>query len=129
MATTFDIGTQNAANIQNIGGDAHIERVEGTASFQVDELRSSIASAQAQAGEIDLPPVLRDLVDGALDSAAEEAAKEQPDRRRLAGLLGMATRVIKEANSFVSGCTAVLDSLAKAAALLGPLGHAALALV
>jgi hypothetical protein len=128
MATTFNIGTQNAANIQNIGGDAHIERIDATASFHIDELRASIASARAEAAQIELPPVLRDLVGGALDSAADEAAKDEPDRRRLAGFLWTAMGVIKKASSFVTGCAAVLDSLQKAVTLLGPVGHTALTL-
>ena len=128
MATTFNIGTQNAANINNVGGDAHIERVDATASFEIDELRASIASAQDRARGLELPVVLRDVLDDALDSAAAEAAKAQPDRRRLAGLLGAAARVAKQAGTVASGCTAVIDALRQAAVLLGPLGHAALAL-
>jgi len=104
------------------------EQTAATASFEIDELRASITSARAQAGQIDLPPIFRDLVDGALETAAEEAAKDEPDRRRLAGLLGMATRVVKEASSFVTGTSGVLDSLQKAAAPLGPLGQTALTL-
>ena len=105
-----------------------VEQSAATASFQIDELRASITSARAQAGQIDLPPIFRDLVDGALETAAEEAAKDEPDRRRLAGLLGMATRVVKEASASVTGTSVVLDSLQEAAALVGPLGQTALTL-
>ena len=113
---TFQSENQGAAQI-------HIDVTE---RFPIDELRASIASVRAQAGQIDLPPVLRDLVDGALDSAVEEAAKDEPDRVRLAGFLWTATGMVKKASSFVAGCAPVLDSLQRVANLLGLHGHTAL---
>jgi hypothetical protein len=127
--TTFNIGTQNAASIQNIAGDAHIERVQVSASWETNALRTSIARAQEQVRALELPPDLRASLDGELNSAAAEAAKDEPDKHRLSDLLGRAGRLVKEAGAVASGGAAVIETLKQAVTLLGPVGHAALALL
>jgi hypothetical protein len=127
MATTFNIGTQNAASIQNIGGDATIERVQATASWEIHELRASIARAQEAA--LELPPDVRAPVDAALSGAADEAAKDEPDKRRIADMLATAGRTLKEAGGVVTAGNGLIDALRQAAAVLGPVGAAVLALI
>jgi hypothetical protein len=129
VGATFNIGSQNAASIQNIGGDAVIHRVDATASWEIHELRESIARAQEQAATLALPPELRAALERALNSAAGEAAKEQPDKGRIADLLAAAGRTLKEAGAAVSGGSALFEALKHAATLLGPVGAAVLALI
>ena len=127
--TTFNIRTQNAASIQNIAGDAHVERIQSSANWEIHELRTSIARAQEQARTLELPPDLRGSLDGALNSAAAEAAKDEPDKHRIAELLGRTGRAVKEAGAVASGGAAVIETLRNVAVLLGPLGQAALAMI
>jgi hypothetical protein len=127
---TFNIGAQNAANIQNIGGDAVIHGgLYAHASFEIHELRVAIADARERAAEMDLPAEVRAPLDRALSSAADEAARERPDKRRVAELLGTAARTLTEAGTVATAGTALIETLRRAAILLGPVGHAALALL
>jgi hypothetical protein len=127
---TFNIGSQNAANIQNIGGDAVINGgIYAHATFEIGELRAVIARAREQAAEMELPPQVRDPLDRALASAAAEASREHPDEGRLVGLIGSAGRILKEAGAVATSGTALIETLRRAAELLGPVGAAALALL
>ncbi len=128
--TTFNIGSQNAANIQNIGGDAVIQGgLYAHASFEIGELRIAIARAREHAADMELPAEVRAPLDRALASAAEEAAREQPDKGRLANLLGTAARTLTDAGTVATAGTALVQTLRRAAMLLGPVGQAALALL
>jgi hypothetical protein len=128
--TTFNIGSQNAANIQNIGGDALIQGgLYAHATFEVRQLRATLARAREQAAELELPPEVRGPLDRALTCAVAEAAREHPDEGRLVGLIGSAGRIVKEAGTVATAGTALIETLRRAAELLGPIGHVALALL
>ncbi|HEU5065114.1 MAG TPA: hypothetical protein VFT86_04430 [Gaiellaceae bacterium] len=122
---TFNIGQQNAANIQNIGGDSVIHGgIQATASWDTLELRRAIARARDGLGELALPqPVLED-VNRSLEAAANEAARPKPDRHDVAEHLAAATTTLREAGALVDAGTTVVDSLRRAVALLGPIGLA-----
>jgi hypothetical protein len=122
---TFNIGQQNAANIQNIGGDAVFQGgIQATASWETLELRRAIAEARAGLGELDLPqPVLED-VNRALEAAANEAEQPKPDRHSVAEHLATAATTLTEAGALVDAGTTVVDSLRRAVSLLGPIGLA-----
>jgi hypothetical protein len=123
--STFNIGQQNAANIQNIGGDAVIHGgVQATASWETLELRRAIARAQDGLGELALPePVLED-VNRSLEAAANEAAQTKPDRHTVAEHLAAATTRLKEAGALADAGADVVGGLRRAVALLGPIGIA-----
>lgn len=122
---TFNIRQQNAASIQNIGGDAVIEGgVHAYATWEVVELRRVIARTQEGAAALELPPPTREAVSQALDAAAREAAQPKPDKHDVAEHLGKATRTLNEAGALVGAGAAVLESLRRAAGLLGPVGAA-----
>lgn len=122
---TFNIGQQNAANIQNIGGDSVIHGgIQATASWDTLELRRAIARARDGLGELALPqPALED-VNRSLEAAANEAARPKPDRHDVAEHLAAATTTLREAGALVDAGTTVVDSLRRAVALLGPIGLA-----
>ena len=123
--STFNIGQQNAANIQNIGGDAVIHGdIQATASWETLELRRAIARAQAGVGELALPPPLLENVNRSLEAAANEAALPKPDRHDVAEHLAAATTTLKEADALVDSGSNVLGGLRRAVALLGPIGLA-----
>ena len=76
---TFNIGQQNAASIQNIGGDAVIEGgIHASATWEVVELRRVIARAQQGVAALELPPPTLEAVNQELDAAAREAAQPKP---------------------------------------------------
>jgi hypothetical protein len=123
--TNFNIRQQNAASIQNIGGDAVIEGgIHAYATWEVVELRRVIARAQEDAAALELPPPTLKAVNQALDAAALEAAQPKPDKHDVAEHLGNATRTLTEAGALVGAGTSVLESLRRAAGLLGPVGAA-----
>jgi hypothetical protein len=124
---TFNIGQQNAASIQNIGGDTTIEGgIHASAKWETLELRRTIVRAQEEVADLGLSPSARETVNHSLDEAAREAAKPKPDRYRVAEHLGAAARTLKEAGALVGAGTAVLQALRRAAELLGPAGLAAI---
>ena len=123
--STFNIGQQNAANIQNIGGDAVIHGgIQAAASWETLELRRAIARAREGLGELALPqPVLED-VNSSLEAAAKEAARAKPDRHGVAEHLAAAATTLKEADALVDAGTDVVGGLRRAVSLLGPIGLA-----
>ena len=122
---TYDIETQAAAAITNIGGDAVIEGgVHAYATWEVVELRRVIARAQEGAAALELPPPTREAVSQALDAAAREAAQTKPDKHDVAEHLGNATRTLKEAGALVGAGTSVLESPPREPGPLGPAGAA-----
>ena len=121
----FNIGQQNAASIQNIGGDAVIEGgIHATASWEVVELRRVIGRTQEGVDALALPPTIREAVNQELEAAAREAAQPKPDKHGVAEHLGTAARTLNEAGALVGAGTSVLEALRRAAGLLGPVGAA-----
>lgn len=126
----FNIGQQNAASIQNIGGDAVIEGgIYASATWEVVELRRVIAQAQEGVAALELPPPTLEAVNHSLDAAARQAAEPKPDKHDVAKHLGNAARTLNEAGALVGAGTAVLESLRRAAGLLGPVGAALISAV
>ena len=123
--STFNIGQQNAANIQNIGGDAVIHGgIQATASWETLELRRAIARAQDGLEELALPEHVLANVSRSLEAAADEAAQAKPDRHDVAEHLAAATTRLKEAGALADAGSDVVGALRRAVALLGPIGIA-----
>jgi hypothetical protein len=123
--STFNIRRQNAANIQNIGGDAVIHGgIQATASWETLELRRAIARARDGLGELALPQPVLDDVNRSLEAAANEAAQPKPDRHGVAEHLAAATTRLKEAGALVDEGSDVVSALRRAVSLLGPIGLA-----
>jgi hypothetical protein len=126
----FNIGQQNAASIQNIGGDAVIEGgIHATATWEVVELRRVIERAQKGVATLELTPPTREAVNEELEAAAREAAQPKPDKHDVAEHLGAAARTLNEAGALVGAGTSVLEALRRAAGLLGPVGAALISAV
>jgi hypothetical protein len=122
---TFNIGEQNAASIQNIGGDQVVEGgIHASATWEVVELRRTISRAQEGVAALELPPPTLEAVNQALEAAAREAARPKPDKHDVAEHLGNAARTLKEAGALVGAGTAVVEALRRASGLLGPVGAA-----
>jgi hypothetical protein len=128
--TNFNIGQQNAASIQNIGGDAVIEGgIHASATWEIVELRRVIERVQEGVAELQLAPPTLEAVNQSLEAAAQEASQPKPDKHDVAEHLGNAARTLKEADALVGAGTSVLESLRRAAGLLGPVGAALISVV
>ena len=118
-------GQQNAASIQNIGGDATIEDgIYAEATWETIELRRTIARAREEVTRLGLSPSELETVNGSLDAAAQEAAATRPDRYEVGEHLGAAARVLKEGGALVGAGAALFQALRRATELLGPAGLA-----
>jgi hypothetical protein len=126
----FNIGSQNAATIQNIGGDAVIEGgLHASATWETVELRRALAGVEDGIAELGLTPPALAKVNEALDAAAREAAQPRPDKHRVAEHVGAVARTLKEVGALAGAGTEVVAALRRAAALLGPVGLAAIGVV
>ena len=123
--TTFNIGSQNAASIQNIGGDSVVEGgVNASATWQTVELRTALEQLRTDAAAYSLP-----AVDEALAAASAEAAQARPERDRVAGFLSTATLRLKEAGALADAGSSLAQALRRCASVLGPAAATVLALL
>jgi hypothetical protein len=96
--TTFNIGSQNAASIQNVGGDMVVQGgIHGAASVRLIELRAELAQLRAELDLIALPPASRALASAALAEAEAEAATPAPRSNRIAHALGRVRETLNDA--------------------------------
>ena len=113
--TTFNIGSQNAASIQNVGGDMVVRGgIRGTASVHLVELRAELAQLRDEIDALALPPGTRALASEALAEAEAEAATSAPRSNRIAQALGRVRDTLNDAG------IDVIRTLAGAASLVAP---------
>lgn len=124
--TSFEIGSQTAASIQNVGGDLTIGSLQVEAAWSAAAVREELAQARRLLDGEPLPYPARFAADAALTAADAEAAAPAPDRDRIAKLLQRATEVIADAGALTTTGTGLLESLKRAAVALGPAGKALL---
>jgi hypothetical protein len=128
--TTFNFrGDQEATTINNVGGDMVVEGNFISAGSLVVELRDELSQLATEVGRLELPADERQAVEEELAGAEAAAAAEAPDAGGIAGRLEKATAVLHDAGALVGGGTAVVQSLQRLGELLGPAGHALLALL
>jgi hypothetical protein len=126
--TSFSIGTQNAASINNVGGNMVIQGGLHASADWSYELRAEVAHALDELARLPLPATVRASVGDALCAAAQ-AANGSPDKQRAADMLAKAARTLTDARVLTGEGTGLLESLARAARALGPIGASVLALL
>ena len=122
---TFEIGSQNAGSIQNVGGDLTIGELHVEAAWSAVELRQELERLREELARSALPPA----AGAAVEAAAVEARRPAPDAGKIGGLLHEATTLAGEAGALATAGTGLVESLRRAAVLVGPAGKAALALL
>ena len=127
--TTFEIGSQTAGSIQNVGGDLTIGQLRVEATWSAVEVRRELVKTQEELARASLPHTARVAAESALAAAASEAAAPEPDRGRIAQLLERTTHVLGDAGALTAAGTGLAESLRRSAVVLGPAGKTALALV
>jgi hypothetical protein len=111
--TTFNIGSQNAASIQNVGGDMVIQGgIHGTASVHLIELRAELAQLRNEIDRLALPPESRAVASGALAEAEAEAATPAPRSHRIVHALGRVRETLNDAGIDIVRALAGAVSLA-----------------
>lgn len=105
--TTFEIGSQTAGSIQNVGGDLGIDHLHVDATWSAVEVRHELARVQEQLAKIPLPHTARVAAEGALAAAASEAAAPESDRGRIAQLLERTTHVLGDAGALTTAAPAL----------------------
>jgi hypothetical protein len=118
--TTFNVGSQNAGSIQNVGGDMVVHGgVQGSASVQVIELRGRLAQLSEELYRLPLPPESRAAARDALAEAESEAATPAPRPDRIGRSLKRVTEVLEDAGALASAGTGLARVLGRAVALVG----------
>ena len=96
--TTFNIGSQNAASIQNVGGDLVVAGgIHATASVQLIELRGQLAQLREDIDRLALPVETRAAANEALAEAEAEAATPAPRSNRIACALRRVQATLNDA--------------------------------
>jgi len=127
--TSFEIGSQTAASIQNVGGDLTVGSLHVEGTWSAVGVRDELAELRRLIDGASLPYPARHAAESAVAAAEAEAASPKPDRDRIAGLLQRATQVLGDADALTKAGTGLLDSLRRAAVALGPAGKALLLLL
>lgn len=96
--TTFNIGSQNAASIQNVGGDMVVhDGIHGTANVHVIELHAQLAQLRDDIDRLALPAESRTLASEALAEAEAEAAAPVPRSNRIVQALRRVNETLNDA--------------------------------
>ncbi len=117
--TTFNIGSQNAGAIQNVGGDMVVQDgIHGTANLHVIELRDRLAQLREELDGLGLPAASHTAASVALAEAEAEAAAPAPRRSRIADSLRRVTETLNDAGALSSAALNVGRVLASAVSLV-----------
>lgn len=110
--TTFNIGSQNAASIQNVGGDMVVHGgIQTTANVHVIELRDRLAQLRTEIDQLALPAASHAVARKALAEAEAEAAAPKPRSRRIARSLRRVGDLLGDTGSVAGALTSVLTLL------------------
>jgi hypothetical protein len=117
--TTFNIGSQNAGSIQNIGGNMVVQDgIHGTANVHVIELRGRLAQLSEEIDRLALPTESHAVAREALADAAAEAAAPAPRSNRIAHSLRRVTDTLTDAGVLASAASGVVNALASEVSLV-----------
>lgn len=117
--TTFNIGSQNAGSIQNVGGNMVLQGgIHGTANVHVIELRDRLAQLREEIDRLALPAESHAVASAALADAEAEAAAPAPRSKRIAHSLRRVTETLNDAGVLASAAVNVARVLASAVSLV-----------
>jgi len=117
--STFNIGSQNAGSIQNVGGNMVVhDGIHGTANGHIMELRGQLAQLSEEIDRLALSAEKRAILGGALAEAEAEAAAPAPRSQRIAQSLRHVTETLDDAGGLASAAVGVVRALASAVSLV-----------
>jgi len=121
--TSFDIGSQQAGTVGNVGGDLTVGKASVTGSAKV--LREAIAALAREVARVDLPQATRSGIDEHLAAAAAESM--MPDRPKIARHLKQVASLLTGANRLRTADGRLIEAFRRTAELLGATGGPLLA--
>lgn len=117
--TTFNIGSQNAGSIQNVGGDMVVRGgIRGTATAHIVELQGRLADLRQEIDRVALPAESRAVAMQALAEAEAEAAAPAPRPSRIAQSLRRVTETLQDAGVLASAAVGAVRALGGALSLV-----------
>jgi hypothetical protein len=117
--TTFNIASQNAGSIQNVGGDMVIRGgIRGTATVNVAELQGRLADVRQEIDRVALPARSRAVAMQALAEAEAEAAAPAPRPSRIARSLRRVTETLQDAGVLASAAVGAVRAVGGALSLV-----------
>ena len=117
--TTFNIGSQNAGSMQNVGGDMVVRGgIRGTATVDVVELQGRLADLRQEIDLVALPAESRAVAMQALAEAEAEAAAPAPRPSRIAQSLRRVTETLEDAGVLASAAVGAVRALGSALSLV-----------
>jgi hypothetical protein len=117
--TTFNIGSQNAGSIQNVGGDMVVHHgIHGSANVHVIEVRRCLAELKAEVERLVLPTETRAAASEALAEAEAEAAAPEPRSKRIGDSLRRVSKALGEAGALTNAGAGALRALEGALTLV-----------
>ena len=124
----FNIGSQQAANINNVAGDMNIAGGQQI-TVTLADARRDIALLQQGLNGVALPSTDRQTAAQALAGAAQELAKPDPNKHVVASRLETFAQVLSKVGGVATASVALLEPLQRLAVFLGPVGQAVLHLL
>jgi hypothetical protein len=110
--TTFNIGSQNAGSIQNVGRDMAVEHgIHGAANVHVVELRERLVDLKAQVERLALPAETRAAANEALADAEGDAAAHVPRPKRIGESLRRLTKTLGDAGALTNAGVGLAKAL------------------
>ena len=119
---TFNIGNQNAANINNVGRDQHITGGQTGIVVTPEQAREALTNVWTGVRSTRLDPATSAAAETELRDIESDLRQPQPDRTRVAPRLERLTRILLAAGSLASAGSALVAPLATLAHWLGTLG-------
>jgi hypothetical protein len=126
---TFNIGNQNAANINNVGRDQHITGGQTGIVVTSEQALQAVADLRAGVTATRLDPAPSAAVETELREIEAGLRQPEPDRTRIAPRLERLTRILLAAGSLASAGSALVGPLGTLAHWLGALGAPILGLL
>jgi hypothetical protein len=126
---TFNIGNQNAGNINNVGRDQHITGGQTGIVVTPDQAWQAFAELRAGVRAAQLDPATSVAADKELSDVESGLRQPKPDRARIAPRLERLTRLLLAAGSLASAGSALVAPIRILAQFLGALGAPILGLL
>jgi hypothetical protein len=126
---TFNIGNQNAGNINNVARDQHITGGQTGIVVTSEQALQALADLRAGIGATRLDPVPSVAAQTELRDIEADLRQPEPDRTRIAPRLERLTRLLLAAGSLASAGSALVAPLGMLAHWLGALGAPILSLL
>ncbi|GAB2651658.1 hypothetical protein [Kribbella swartbergensis] len=126
---TFNIGNQNAANINNVGRDQHITGGQTGIVVTPEQARQALADLRVGVKATRLDPVTSVAAESELRDIEAGLRQPEPDRARIAPRLERLTRILLAAGSLAAAGSALVAPLRTLAQWLGSLGEPILGLL